>query len=313
MAEIGIVIVTYNSEKEIGPCLDAALATRADVVVVDNASTDGTPAQVDARGAALIRNAGNRGFAAAVNQGCVFLNSEYILLLNPDATIQSGLEALRECCDLPRSAGAGGLLLGNDGRPQIGFMVRELPSATDLALEVCLLNRIWPGNPVNRKHRMLAIDYNRRALAAQPAGAFLMVRRAVWTELGGFDEGFFPLWFEDVDFCRRAADRGYRFYFEPKAVARHTGGHSVSELSVEMRRIYWYGSLLRYSAKHFQAIAFRCVCFAVLLGSCFRSIPESVICRSRKPLLTYGKVAMLALRAMFSGRDEVVLSGPQQG
>jgi N-acetylglucosaminyl-diphospho-decaprenol L-rhamnosyltransferase len=309
MAEIGIVIVTYNSEKEIGPCLDAAIATRARVVVVDNASTDSTHAQVEARGAALINNSSNRGFAAAVNQGCIFLNCDYILLLNPDAVIQSGLEALRECCDFPRSAGAGGLLLGTDGRPQIGFMVRELPSATNLVLEACLLNRIWPGNPVNRKYRKVAADYASRILVGQPAGAFFMIRRTVWKELGGFDEGFFPLWFEDVDFCRRATDRGYRFYYEPKAVARHTGGHSVSELSVEMRRIYWYGSLLRYSAKHFQAVAFRCVCFAVLLGSCFRSMPESVICRSKKPLLTYGRVALLALRAMFSGRDEVVLSG----
>ncbi len=310
MAGIGIVIVTYNSEKEISLCLDAALATGADVVVVDNSSTDGTRGEVEARGAALIRNPKNRGFAAAVNQGCVFLECDYILLLNPDAVIQSGLEALRECCNSPQVAGAGGLLLGGNGQPQIGFMARELPTAMDFILEVCLLNRIWPGNPVNKRYRMLRRDYKRRITVGQPAGAFLMLRRDVWKKLGGFDEGFYPLWFEDVDFCRRATDRGYRFCYEPEAVACHTGGHSVADLSVENRRVYWYGSLLRYSAKHFQAFAFRSVCFAVVLGSCLRSISEFVICRNKQPVSSYGKVALLALRTMFSRRDEVVLSGP---
>src|SRR5258707_1391563 len=73
----------------------------------------------------------------------------------------------------------------------------------------------------------------------QPAGAMLMVRRAVWSELGGFDEAFFPVWFEDVDFCRRAFDRGYRFYYVPEAVAKHTGAHSIRQLPVEKLRVYW--------------------------------------------------------------------------
>src|SRR5271165_4633831 len=101
MAEIGIVIVTYNSESEIGACLDAALRTGADVVVVDNASSDGTVAEVARRGARLIANSENRGFAAAANQGFIVLTSPYILLLNPDSVLESGLEALREACDLP--------------------------------------------------------------------------------------------------------------------------------------------------------------------------------------------------------------------
>ena len=101
-----------------------------------------------------------------------------------------------------------------------------------------------------------------------------MVRRAVWQELGGFDEGFFPLWFEDVDFCRRAVGRGYRLYYVPEAVAS-TGGHSISQLSVEKRRVYWYGSLLRYSAKHFRPVAFRVVCLAVVAGSLLREFGGS--------------------------------------
>ena len=72
MAEIGIVIVTYNSESEIGGCLDAALATGADIVVVDNASSDRTIAETAGRGVRVIVNPANRGFAAAVNQGFAY-------------------------------------------------------------------------------------------------------------------------------------------------------------------------------------------------------------------------------------------------
>jgi len=140
-----------------------------------------------------------------VNQGFALLDSPYVLLLNPDAVLESGLEPLREACDLPGSAGAGGRLLDAGGRPQIGFMVRQLPTPAALILEVALLNRIWPGNPVTGGTAVLALDYSTRLPVEQPAGAFFMVRRVVWKELAASTKVFFPLWFEDVDFCRRVA------------------------------------------------------------------------------------------------------------
>ena len=180
--------------------------------MVDNASRDDTIAEVARRGVRLIANPANRGFAAAVNQGFAVLNCTYVLLLNPDAVIQTSLEPLREACDLPGSAGAGGRLVDANGQPQIGFMVRRLPTAggpdfgSSLAKSDCgrAIRSIgdiaaWIG--------MVPHD----SQVEQPAGAFLMVRREVWEELGGFDESFFPLWFEDVDFCRRIRDRGYQF------------------------------------------------------------------------------------------------------
>src|SRR5262245_46737796 len=209
MGDIGIVIVTYNSVPHIGPCLDAAKVTGADIVVVDNASSDDTTNEVTRRGVRLLANVSNRGFAAAVNQGITALDRKYILLLNPDAVIAGGLDALRRACELPGAAGAGGLLLGGDGRPQVGFMVRGLPTVPALALEALLLNRVWPNNPINRKYRGLDADYSALSKVEQPAGAFLMVRRDVWEELRGLDEGFYPLWFEDVDFCRRAVNAGF--------------------------------------------------------------------------------------------------------
>ena len=268
---------------------------------MDNASGDGTIAEVARRGVRLIANAENRGFAAAVNQGFGVLNSPYVLLLNPDVVILTSLEPLRQACDLPGSAGAGGQLVDAAGRPQAGFMVRGLPTPAALVLEALVLNRIFPGNPVNRRYRCLDQDCSLPAKVEQPAGAFFMVRRAVWQELGGLDESFFPVWFEDVDFCRRIRDRGFSVYYVPESVAKHTGGHSIPHLVLEMRLIYWYRSLLRYSAKHFRPLAFGAVCLAVVTGSFLRGIAESALHRSCKPMAAYGKVASLAARSLFCG------------
>ncbi len=311
MQSLGVVIVTHNSELEIGSCLDALRETGSQVLVVDNASADGTVAEVRKHGVDLIANSTNRGFAGAVNQGFSAVNRDFVLVLNPDSVLQSGLAALLEACSQPGAAAAGGLLLGRDGLPQVGFMVRGFPTVAALALESLLLNRIWPTNPVNRKYRGLGLDYTRRIPVEQPAGAFLMIRRAVWEELGGFDEGFHPLWFEDVDFCRRASQRGYRLYYEPKAVAKHTGAHSISKLTVELRQVYWYRSLLRYSAKHFRPLGLRVVCLAVVTGSLVRLLVETASTRSLKPLAVYSKVVRLAGQCLFVGwRDGGILSGP---
>jgi GT2 family glycosyltransferase len=310
MPNAGIVIVTYNSAAEIGACLDAAVASGAEVVVVDNASSDATVAEAAPRGVRLVTNSTNRGFAGAVNQGFAVLNCEYVLVLNPDAVLQSGLEPLLEACRQPRAAGAGGCLLDEKGKPQIGFMVRGFPTPTTLVLEALLLNRIWPNNPVNRRYRGWGLDYSRRFAVDQPAGAFLMIRRSVWQELGGFDESFFPLWFEDVDFCRRAADRGFAFHYIPEAVAKHTGAHSISRLPVEIRQFCWYRSLLRYSAKHFRPIPFRTVCLAVVAGSCLRTVVEVVWHRSLQPLAVYGNIVRLAAGCFWFGwRERAVASG----
>jgi N-acetylglucosaminyl-diphospho-decaprenol L-rhamnosyltransferase len=298
MPAIGIVIVTYNSEAVIGPCLDAALRSGAAIVVVDNASADGTRAAVSGRGVRLLTNDSNLGFAKAVNQGFAVLDCPYVLLLNPDAVLKTGLEPLREACDLPGAAGAGGMLLDSGGRPQAGFMVRQLPSAAVLAMEALLLNRLWPGNPINAAYRGLRLDYAVQQRVEQPAGAFFLIRRAVWEELGGFDERFWPLWFEDVDFCRRALDRGYCFYYVPSVVAIHTGGHSIPALTLEMRRVYWYRSLLGYATKHFRPPGVRAVCVAVIIGSFLRAAAEAALQASLGPFATYGKIVRLAGRLL---------------
>lgn len=301
MAAIGIVIVTFNSAAEIGPCLDAAARCEADVVVVDNASEDSTCDEVRRRGVRLIANRTNRGFAAATNQGIKELDAPYVLLLNPDAVIQTPLEPLRACCERPFTAGAGGKLVDARGVAQVGFMVRRFPSPTALAFEALLLNRLWPRNPVNWQYRCLSLDYAVEQQVEQPAGAFLMIPREVWERLGGLEESFYPLWFEDVDFAKRARDLGFHMYYVPQAVAKHTGGHSIPKIPLEIRPFYWYGSFLRYAARHFGPWTTRALCGAVIIGSVIRMVTGIARVRSREPLVAYTKVLRLAGRYLFSG------------
>lgn len=311
MYDVGIVIVTYNSAEHVPRCLNAALATGAQVIVVDNASTDNTLALVKQSGAEVIANHRNLGFAAAVNQGVKSLRTPYILLLNPDCIVQNGLAAMRACCGLPESAGCGGKLLDASGDAQIGFMFRKLPRARDLIFETLGLNRLWPRNPANWQFRCLGFDINRELRVEQPAGAFLMLRRDVWEKLQGFDERFHPLWFEDVDFARRAADCGFAMYYTPQAVAKHTGGHSIVSMPLEIRAFYWYGNLLRYSEKHFRPWSTRAVSFAIIAGSIARMFAGSVWHRSFKPLVAYYRVILLAGRFLIhSNKSSTGLSCP---
>ncbi len=304
MARVAIVIVTYNSAAEIGGCLDALTEVAdTEVVVVDNASSDGTPEVVAARGVRLIASGRNAGFAAAVNTGVCATAAPMVLLLNPDAHLISGLDALLACFENPRAGVAGGMLTGDDGRPQQGFMARNLPTPAALIFEVLGVNRLWPGNPANWHYRCRGVtSLSSRAPSAapveQPAGAFLMFPRAVWEQVGGFDERFWPIWFEDVDFCARVKAAGFEGWFEPKAVARHAGAHSIRALSLENRERYWYGSLLEYAAKHYTRLTFRVVCLAVAAGAVFRA-PGIGARHGRKAIAVCGDVVNLALSRFF--------------
>lgn len=304
MSEFGILIITHNSAGHIGPCLDRALMTGAPVLVVDNASQDGSLAEAQSRPLAqVVANGRNEGFAQAVNQGIELLGTPYVLLLNPDVRLETPLDALLEECAWPDVAAVTGCLVGKDDRPQTGFMVRRFPTPWSLAFEVLGINRIWPRNPVNRRYRHLDLDAACAQDVQQPAAAFLLVKRSVWLGLGGFDEGFQPVWFEDVDFCRRAVQAGHRIRYVPTVAARHAGGHSVSKMPRQQGRVSWYSNLLRYGSKHFDTPAFRMVCVAVMAGSLLRGLGGLVYGKSRGRLLrTYWQVTRLAARALVRGK-----------
>ena len=279
MTDIGIIIVTYNSEAEIGACLDAALPSGAEIVVVDNASRTRQLRRCARRGVRLIANPDESRLRRRRQSGLCGIELHLCAAAESrrGASEQPGAAARGAAtCRARRAPGDGWWMPG--GNPQIGFMVRSLPTPASLTLEALLLNRIWPNNPVNRRVPVFGAGcWLAWQLVEQPAGAFLMIRRAglagAWADSmkSSFRSGS-KMWISAGEF----GIGGYRLYYMPEAVAKHTGGHSIPSLTVEMRRVYWYRSLLRYSAKHFRPVAFRVVCLAVVTGSFLRGIAEAV-------------------------------------
>jgi GT2 family glycosyltransferase len=272
-------------------------------IVVDNASRDSTLTFLqDQPGLKIIANSSNRGFAAAVNQGVRTAEAQFLLLLNPDVKILTAVDGLVQAAD--RFGLSAGRLVDERGLDQKGFSIRNFPGPAELIFELCGLNRLWPSNPINQKYRCLNRDMNQPGPVEQPAGAFLMFRRDVWERLGGFDEGFFPIWFEDVDFCRRAVTAGYRIQYVPSVVGEHRGGHSVMELPPGCRALFWCDSLLKYAAKHFQALEYRAVCLAVVLTSVPRMVAGMIQERNLSPIAVYLKIVRGAWWRLLSPRNQ---------
>ncbi len=298
MARVAIVIVSYNSAAEIGGCLDALKnLTDVEILVVDNASGDSTCIEAALQNVRLIRNSTNIGFAAAVNRGIRSTTAPLVLLLNPDAHFVSGLDDMAALVETPGTGAVGGMLIGKDGSPQSGFMARHLPSPAALIFEVLGINHLWPRNPVNWHYRCLFLSPMKTTEVDQPPGAFLMFSRQAWQAVGGFDERFFPVWFEDVDFCARLKSAGFHNYYHPKGIAKHSGAHSISALTLENRQRYWYGSLLEYAGRHYSFSAFQAVCGAVVVGAALRAaaaFPRAGF----KAFAVYGNVIGLALKRL---------------
>ena len=290
----GVVVVTYNSADVIGRCL--ASCAHLPVVVIDNHSGDDTVNVVRQKSAVkLIVNSSNLGFAAAANQGVEALDTELILLLNPDVELSTSIDRLAEACSSEDVGLATGQLMDEAGKVQAGFTLRRFPTAWTLAFEALGVNQLFPSNPVNREYRCLDLDLSKPSEVDQPPGAFLLFRREVWQRLGGFDTQFRPLWFEDVDFSKRARDLGLKILYVPEVTARHQGGHSIARLNWGCRQVYWYASLLRYASKHFRPYAFRGVSAAVVLGSMLRAVFETIRRGSFRPIPVYAKIAKIAL------------------
>jgi hypothetical protein len=249
----------------------------------------------------LIANPSNRGFAGAANQGVAALDAEMVLLLNPDVQLETPVDPLAEACSQENVGLATGKLLDSQGKVQIGFTVRRLPTPLTLVLEVLGINRVLPWNPSNRRYRCLDLDLTKPAEVEQPPGAFLMFRREVWQRLGGFDTQFDPLWFEDVDFVKRARSEGFKIQYLPEVTARHRGGHSIAGMEWGCREVCWYVSLLRYASKHFRPYAYRGVSAAVVLGSLFRAMIGMIRRRSLRPIQVYAKIARVAVLGLISG------------
>lgn len=253
---ISIVVVNWNSGELLERCVRSLLRCAPDyeIVLIDNTSHDASLNFIEGvEGALLVmRNSRNAGFAAASNQGWRAAHGDPILFLNPDAEALPGsIEALAQrIARDPQMWAVGGRLLDGTKSNETCASVRAFPSVAAVAAEMLLLDEIWPRNPWTRRYRMADWNHDSARDVDQPAAACLMVRRAALESLGGFDEDFWPAWFEDVDLCRRIRTAGGRIGFEPRASFSHHGAVSLRSLTAEEFMRFYYGNMIRYFAKH---------------------------------------------------------------
>jgi GT2 family glycosyltransferase len=273
---LSVIIVTYNSRDFIGECLksveraiekvkgrDWELETGkglgVEIIVVDNASTDGTAEIVrQFKGVRLICNTQNLGFAAGINRGAKVAQGDWLLLLNPDCVVDEN--ALSTLADFVQNCGdevaiVGLQLLNADGTLQPSG--RRFPKVWGFILALLGFSRWMEARWFKGR------DFTKVQEVDEVSGAALAISRNAFEQVGGMDEGFF-LFFEELDLCRRVKAKGLKVVYLPGAKVRHHWGASVKRVP-EIARRAQQQSAIRYFRKHHGLIASTLVSIAFAL------------------------------------------------
>lgn len=255
VADLAIVVISTNEAQWLEPCLstvfDHAGNAALEVIVVDNASTDGTRELVESKfPQARVISSSNRGFAHGNNRGLQRANARYMLLLNPDTEVIAGT--------------FGELIQLLDARPQIGLVgvrqvtadgellptIRRFPSARR-AFGEALFSERWPVNPTWAGERVLDWGaYEREAECDWTSGSFMLARREALLGAGLLDERFF-LQSEEPDLCLRIKRNGWQVRHLPQMTIVHHAGKSGIQPRMVAQNVY---ASRQYAQKHFGSI-----------------------------------------------------------
>ena len=278
-SQLDICIVSWRARDLLRACLRSVVGSpeAADIIVVDNASADGTVEMLraDFPTVRLIANEENRSFAAGNNQAIRAARSPFLLLLNPDTEVQPG--ALRALVDVfaeePRVGAAAAQLILPNG--SIQRSCRSFPEPGPILCDALGFARLFPRSRIFGRYRMRYWDYNTRREVDQPMASALALRRAALDEVGLFDEGF-PLYFNDVDLCYRLRQAGWRVVFEPTARVRHHHGQST-RLVRPIALLDSHRGLIRFYRKHYRGRIGWLGYTAVTLGSWLTMYPRAAL------------------------------------
>ena len=252
---VAVVIVSYDVRDLLAGCLTSldGQGESLEVVVVDNASRDGSAEMVaaDFPNASLIQNHENRGFGAAANQGIAATVAPYVLSLNPDTVLHPGaISGLIAYLDQHPEVGAvGPKILRQDGSLDLASR-RSFPSPTVALLRLSLLSRLFP-----RSRRLARYNLTDRSPDVPQeidagTGACLMFRRAALAQVGVYDDAFF-MYGEDLDLCFRLKEAGWKVMYWPASVVVHYKGRSSRQRSSAMIREF-HRSMWIFFSKHYR-------------------------------------------------------------
>jgi len=251
MGQISVVIVSWNARSYLRDCLDSVRATGNgcchEVIVVDNASADGSPEMVEANypEVLLIRSTENLGFARANNMAMTHATGSVLAFVNSDVIVHPGcLQKLAAFLASHDDVGlVGPRVIGRDGTMQ--RTCHRLPTIWNYLCRALAVDRILSRSSAFSGYEMRHFDHDMVAEVEVLSGCFWVARKKAIAAVGGLDERFF-FYMEDVDWCKRFRDRGWKVMFVPEATAVHFGGGSTSNdplrYSIEILRAnmkYW--------------------------------------------------------------------------
>lgn len=304
---LSAVVVTWNVKAHLQECLESLLGQdrKCDlIVVVDNASTDGTPSMLKERfpfekfpALQVIENGENVGFARGVNQGikeilgftpgpdaaqepsCPVepsagrgLESRYILLLNPDTVLLPGaLSSMLHCLDLhPEAGGAGCLILNEDRTFQPISNGRIFPTPLTELFLLTGLSKLFPGSSLFNAYLLGGVSRSSAMEVPALSGCCVLVRKEVVEEVGLLDERFF-MYGEDLDWFYRMREKGWKLFWTPEGRIVHKGRQSAGQVSARMF-LEAYRSMRLFHLKHYGKQKLFWLTVASLSGHLVRSL-----------------------------------------
>lgn len=253
--DLSIITVTWNNESTITDQIRSVISACKDIsyehIIVDNASSDKTRERINATGAAvtLIANKTNDGFAAGNNIGARKVQGRYILLLNPDMKLTPGsLGRLVSWMDKNEDVIISSCrLTGADGTYNAEAGPRRFPTILNQLALILKLPHLFPS--VMDSYMMRDVNPEEEHAVDSVRGAFLLTRKSFVEELGWVLDPRYPNWFEDVDVCREAKERGYRVVYTPVVSCEDLVGKSFSQRSALQNQRQFTKSMLIYFRK----------------------------------------------------------------
>ncbi len=281
---LSIVILNFNTRDHLRTCLQSVLddgsAVDVEVLVVDNASSDGSAEMVAAEfpSVRLIRSPRNGGFADGNNQALRVARGEAVLLLNPDTVVERGTLArfLELLSAHPEAGVIGPKLVRPDGSMHLACR-RSFPTPSVAFYRISGLARLFPRSPRFGRYNLTFVDPDVAMEVDSVCGACLLVRRAVMDRIGLLDERFF-MYGEDLDWCLRTRAAGWTVRYEPSVVVRHQ--HGAASRQRPMRTTFhFFRAMDLFYRKHYVhryhplvTGAVRTAIYGALAVSVFRSL-----------------------------------------
>jgi GT2 family glycosyltransferase len=267
--DVSIIVVNWNTCDFLRACLKSvyqqAIGVTFEVIVVDNASADGSAAMVESEfpQVKLIQNDTNKGFAAANNEGITIAKGKYVLLLNSDTVIlNNAIDKTISFADAHPKAGVVGCRVLNPDRT-LQLTCFMFPSVLNMLLSATYLYKVFPRNRFFGRERITWWNRDDEKEVDVVTGCFMFIRRQAIEQVGVMDERFF-VYGEETDWCYRSKRAGWKVLFTPEPQIIHFGGQSSKQIAPKMA-LQLRGSILQFMHKHHSWLEYKLACFLVWL------------------------------------------------